>query len=268
MARKALFATNDQSAAPSKVESDLDHGGGSDVAVRDQDSGQEDAAKPQAKKQRPAVLAQTPEQRRAGLGIEEDLLNAIRDRADEETISSWLREQATCCGELTLQRLTQGGSVSGGEAQSILESYGYYVDDVGDHKNILDILAFHIWVKLDTKDEKAEKEIRKLTAQLSPAVPTGVTHCVFPHTSDTPTELYEKFPLAEKICSTLMCPIVQAHERDFVSVASVNPITAATVGVLLEYIMEREGVRPITFALTLGAGAWTALCNKQFGIEA
>ncbi len=260
MARKALFATDDQ-VAGKKI-------GENKAAAGDQDSAQDEVSAVPVNKKRAVVVAQTQAQRCAALGIEEDLLKAIREREDHDSISNCIREQAACCGELTLQYLTQAGVVTGGEAQSILESYGDYVDDVGDSKNILDILAFHIWVKLDTKDERAEKEIRALTANLSSAVESGITHCVFPHTSETPTELYEKFPLAEKICSTLMCPIVQAHERDFVSVASVNPITAATVGLLLEYIMEREGVRPVTFVLTMSATAWSALCAKQFGIEA
>ena len=267
MARKALFATDDQPVKKSGEEvSKVDHDGDEGAAVRDEDSPQEEAPARVAKK-RPTIVAQTPEQRRAALGIEEELLKAIQNREDDETIFRWLREQAVCCGELTLQRLTQGKFVTGADAQSILESYGYYVDDVGADKNILDILAFHIWVKLDTKDLRAEREIRSLTTQLAPVVPTGVTHCGFPHTGDTPGDLYEKYPLAAKVCSTLMCPVVQAHERDFVSVASVNPITAATVGVLLEHIMEREGVRPITFVLTMSSSAWTALCEKQFGIE-
>lgn len=266
MARKALFATDDQPARRSEEEVGVDHQGDDSVAGGESSEASEEV-KPSPKRKAPVVVTKTPEQIRAELGIEEELLNAIRNREDDETIFRWIKEQAQCCGELTLQRLTQAKAVTGGEAQSILESYGYYVDDVAADKNILDILAFHIWVKLDTKDVRAEREIRGLTSQLAPAVPSGVTHCVFPHTSDTPTELYEKFPLAEKICSTLMCPIVQANERDFVSVASINPITSATVGVLLEHIMEREGVRPFTFVLTMGSGAWAQLCEKQFGIE-
>ncbi len=264
MARKALFATNDQPAKKSEgggSGSDQNLDGGS--AVED-NAGEEIAAQ---RKKRPEVVSQTPEQRRASLGIEEDLLTALRDRADSETIDKWLREQATCCGELTLQRLTQAGHMSGGEAQSILESYGYYVDDVAAGKNILDVLAFHVWVKLDTKDEKANKEILTMTRQLASVVPTGVTHCGFERMSDTSLELYEKFPLAEKVCTTLMTPVVQVHERDFVSIASVNPVTAATAGILLEQIMEREGVRPFTFVFTVDTSTWTSMCEKQFGIE-
>jgi len=264
MARRALFATEDQ---PVKKLGEgeigdagaLEDGGGA-VAVG------KEGAPPVARKRSP-VVKQTAEQRRAALGIEEELLKALANRDDKATIAKWLREQAVCCGELTLQRLTQAGLMSGGDAQSVLESYGYYVEDVKGEDSILDILAFHVWVKLDTKDERAEKEIRKLTAQLTSLVPTGVTHCGVARLADTSLELYEKFPLAEKVCATLMCPVIQAHERDFVSVASVNPVTAATVGVLLEHIMEREGVKPFTFVLTVDAGEWSGLCQKQFEIE-
>lgn len=259
MARKALFSTDDlpkeetERGEINKISSDA--------------SSQEEASAVSTISARKKIVSQTPEQRRAALGIEEDLLDALRDKKDSETIDQCLREQAVCCGELTLQRLTQAGHIKGGEAQSILESYGYYVDDVKSGKNILDILAFHVWVKLDTKDKRAEKEIRNLTTQLTPIVPTGVTHCSFPRLGDTSAEVYEKFPLAEKICATLMCPIIQAHERDFVSVGSVNPVTAATVGVLLENIMTREGVSPFTFVLTMNASAWSDLCVKQFDSE-
>lgn len=255
MARKALFATDAQLAGKSDNEG---------VEQGNEGSGQETPidASPRA-----VPVQQTPEQNREALGIEEELLTALRERADDETIDKWLREQAICCGELTLQRLTQAGHISGAEAQSILESYGYYVEDVKAGENILDILAFHIWVKLDTKGERADKEIRLLTSQLASIVPTGVTHCGFSRLSETPVEVYEKFPLVAKVCSTLMCPVMQVNERDFVSVASVNPVTAATVGVLVEEIMEREGVRPFTFILTLTAVDWMALCEKQFEIE-
>lgn len=260
MARKALFATNDQPAQQAGEDQDLNIDQGAAAS-----SQQGAAASLPAKKR--AIVSQTPEQRRAALGIDEDLLAALQDNADEQTIDECLREQAASCGELSLQHLTQAGHISGSEAQSILESYGYYVDDVKSGQSILDVLAFHVWVKLDTKDQRAEKEIRNLTAQLASIVPSGVTHCAFPRLSDASAEVYEKFPLAEKICATLMCPIIQAHERDFVSVASVNPVTAATVGVLLEHIMEREGVSPFTFVLTMNAGAWSDLCAKQFASD-
>lgn len=262
MARKSLFATDDQPTKRPEGEdgSDVDLESDGDIAVSDPEA-QESAA---ATQRRPEIVAQTQEQRRASLGIEESLLQALRDREDNEIIVKWLQEQAICCGELTLQHLTQAGHISGGDAQSILESYGYYVEDTGADKNILDILAFHVWMKLDTKDERADREIRKMTAQLSSVVPTGVTHCEFDRLGDSSQELFEKFPLAEKICSTLMCPVVQAHERDFVSIASINPVTAATAGVLLEYILEREGVRPFTFVFTMETSAWSALCEKQF----
>lgn len=265
MARRALFATEDQ---PVKKLEEEDVGGEGNLEDGENfgDGSVGKKAIPAARK-RPPVVKQTPEQRRAALGIEEELLRALENRDDKEAIAKWLREQAVCCGELTLQRLTQAGLMNGGEAQSILESYGYYVEDVKGGGGILDILAFHVWVKLDTKDERAEREIRKLTAQLTPLVPTGVTHCGVTRLADTSLELFEKFPLAEEVCSTLMCPVVQAHERDFVSVASVNPVTAATVGVLLEHIMKREGVRPFTFVITMDAGDWSSLCEKQFGIE-
>lgn len=266
MARKALFATNDQPAGQSEtdIEKQSNGSGGSDAAISVGAKGVPNE-KPEAKR---AVLApQTLAQRRQQLGVDEGLLEAIKARADEKTINEGLREQAICCGELTLQRLTQAGHLSGAEAQSILESYGYYVEDVKAGENILDILAFHIWVKLDTKGERAEKEIRILTSQLTQAVPTGVTYCSFSRLSDTPTELFEKIPLVEKFCAALMCPVVQANERDFISVASVNPVTAAVVGLLLEEVMEREGVRPFSFVLTMSATSWTGLCEKQFSIE-
>ncbi len=263
MARKSLFsigspATKERKEADSKL---ADHGGDDGgIAARGE-------APETGSEQAPKVVGQTPAQRRAAIGVEESLVTALADKADDKTIGESLREQAARCGELTLQRLTQGGQLSGGEAQSILESYGYYVDDVKLGQPILDLLAFHVWVKLDAKDEKAEKEIRDLAIHLNSVVPTGATHCSFSRVTDTPGELYEKFPLAEKICSTLMCPAVQAHERDFVSVASVNPVTAAVTGYLLEQVLEREGVRPFTFVLTMDAGKWAELCHKQFGIE-
>ena len=63
-----------------------------------------------------------------------------------------------------------------------------------------------------------------------------------------------------------MCPIVQCHEKDFVSVTSINPITAASAGLLISKQLEKEtGVRPFVFVMTTNSNAWTWLCEKHFG---
>ena len=160
----------------------------------------------------------------------------------------------------------KSGYLNEAEGRSILQSFGYYINDLPDRASILDIVAFIVWIKLETKDEKAVREIRNLTRALTPAIPGKITHCGFVQLTETPIALYQAHPRIYEICSTLMCPIVQCHEKDFVSVTSINPITAASAGLLISKQLEKEtGVRPFVFVMTTNSNAWTWLCEKHFG---
>jgi hypothetical protein len=183
-----------------------------------------------------------------------------------QSFTQRLRHQAYRCGEVTVRHLVESEYLSGPEGQSILQSYGYYINDLPERGSILDLIAFLVWIKLESRDEKAIKEMRNLTQMMSAAFQGKITHCGFAHLTETPIELYQSNARVYQISSSLMCPVIQAHESDFVSVVSVNPITAASAGLLITKQLEKEtGVRPFVFVMTTDSNAWTWLCEKHFG---
>ncbi|MCB1230044.1 MAG: hypothetical protein KDN19_07255 [Verrucomicrobiae bacterium] len=184
----------------------------------------------------------------------------------ETSYAERLRAQAYRCGEVTMKHLVQSGYLVESEAQGILQSFSYYINDLPERSSILDIIAFLVWIKLESKDEKAIKEIRNLTRLMSSALKGKISHCGFAHLTEMPIELYQGHARVFEICSTLMCPVIQTHDKDFVTVVSINPITAAATGLLVSKQLEKDnGIRPFVFLMTTSSNAWTWLCEKHFG---
>ena len=184
----------------------------------------------------------------------------------EASFAQRLRAQAYRCGEVSMRHLVRAEYLSEAEAGGILQSFGYYINDLPDRASILDILAFLVWIKLESKDEKAVREIRNLTRVMTTAISGRISHCGFAQLTEMPIELYQALPRVFEICSTLMCPIIQRHEKDFITVASVNPVTAAAAGLLISKQIEKDaGIRPFVFVMTTSSNAWTWLCEKHFG---
>ena len=108
-------------------------------------------------------------------------------------------------------------------------------------------------------------EMRKLSQIETLAFGQKVAHCPFIQLTELPTSLYEGYPSIREVCRLLMCPVVQAHEADFVTLASVNPYTAALAGKVVTGVVEREtGKKPFVFLLTTDASAWNWLLEKHF----
>lgn len=184
----------------------------------------------------------------------------------EASFSQRLRAQAYRCGEVSMRHLVRAEYLSESESNGILQSFGYYINDLPDRASILDILAFLVWIKLESKDEKAVREIRNLTRVMTTAISGRISYCGFSHLNEMPIELYQAFPRVFEICSTLMCPVIQRHEKDFITVTSVNPVTAAAAGLLIGKQIEKDaGIRPFVFVMTTSSTSWTWLCEKHFG---
>jgi len=184
----------------------------------------------------------------------------------QAAFSARLRQQTFACGEATIRKLDEIKYLSGEDADGILSSFGYYVNDLPEKSSVLDIVAFLIWIKLESKDEKAVKEIRNLTTILKTAASEKIGHMGFAHLNDTPGSLYHGHPRVFEICSTMMCPVIQNNEADFVTLTSVNPITAITAGELVSQELERAtGTKPFIVVMTTDSNAWSFLCEKHFG---
>lgn len=184
----------------------------------------------------------------------------------EASFAQRLRAQAYRCGEVSMKHLVRAEYLSESEASGILQSFGYYINDLPDRGSILDILAFLVWIKLESKDEKAVREIRNLTRVMTTAISGRIGHCGFAHLTEMPIDLYQSFPRVYEICSTLMCPVIQRNEKDFITVSSINPVTAAAAGLLISKQIEKDaGIRPFVFVMTTSSNAWTWMCEKHFG---
>jgi hypothetical protein len=225
----------------------------------------DDQERPRASAQREAIIGEvvldaTEQNSAAGEG------RPAANEITEASFSQRLRAQAYRCGEVTMKHLVRAEYLSEGEANTILQSFGYYINDLPDRAGILDILAFLVWIKLESKDEKAVREIRNLTRVMTTAINGRISHCGFAHLTEMPIELYQSYPRIFEICSTLMCPVIQRNEKDFLTVASINPVTAAAAGLLIGKQMEKDaGMKPFVFVMTTGSNAWTWLCEKHFG---
>ncbi|MCB1091572.1 MAG: hypothetical protein KDL87_08575, partial [Verrucomicrobiae bacterium] len=112
----------------------------------------------------------------------------------EVSFSQRLRAQAYRCGEVSMRHLVRAEYLNESEAGSILQSFGYYINDLPEKASILDILAFLVWIKLESKDEKAVREIRNLTRVMTTAISGRINHCGFAHLNEMPIELYQSYP--------------------------------------------------------------------------
>lgn len=185
---------------------------------------------------------------------------------EKKTLQTVLRETALRCGEMTLSHLARYEYVDRQTCESVLASYEMYVRDLPPRSGIIDMLPFIVSIRFERWDERAMKELRNLTQVMGEAVFTRVAHCGFLQLVEQPTQLFQNFPNVQEICATLMCPVVQCHERDFVTVASVNPVTAFSAIQLIEADMTTEGgFRPFTSVMTTDGTPWNFLCERQFG---
>ena len=192
-------------------------------------------------------------------------IDSIVHEEGPAAFSARLREQTLNCAEASIKRLYRIKYLTRDDAEGILSSFGYYVNDLPDKSSVLDIVAFLVSIKLEAKDEKAVKEIRQITDVLKVSLKQKVSHIGFAHLTETPG-LYQEHDRIYEICSTLMCPVIQNNEADFFTITSINPITAATAGALVAQELERAtGTRPFSFVMTTDSSAWSFLCEKHFG---
>jgi hypothetical protein len=195
-----------------------------------------------------------------------DAIERIVQEEGAAPFSARLREQTLKCAEASIRRLFEVQYITQEDAEGILGSFGYYVNDLPDKTSVLDIVAFLVTIKLESKEEKAVKEIRQITDVLKATLKEKVNHIGFAHLTEMPGNLYHDHDRIFEICSTLMCPVIQNNETDFFTIASINPITAATAGALVAQELERAtGTKPFSFVMTTDSSAWSFLCEKHFG---
>lgn len=181
-------------------------------------------------------------------------------------LDTLLRQQALHTGTVTLEHLSATGYIPAARTAELHQSYENYIADLPSNSPLLDMIAFLVWIKLEKRDEEGMKEISRITDILrdsfSPRIPRGG----FTQALKAPADFYANFPEVKAIARTLMTPIVQSHEGDFISTASINPLSSAASANLIATWFEKQndGRKPFAFLLSLAPDIWTDMCTAHF----
>lgn len=177
-----------------------------------------------------------------------------------------LRRQMAHCGEYTFQALNKIGKLSPEDTGRITQQYLKYLNGVAKGTPFMDSLAFLYFEGWRKPELEARDTILKLTRSLIAYTKTKITHLAFAHQTDTPIEFYNSFPAISEISRLLNVPIIQVSEKDFFSVACINPFTATAAARLISNEIQQEiGRKPFSFVATTDLNAWKYLIGRHFG---
>lgn len=177
-----------------------------------------------------------------------------------------LRRQMAHCGEYTFQALNKIGKLSPEDTGRITQQYLKYLNGVAKGTPFMDALIFLYFEGWRKPEIDARDTILKLTKSLIAYSKTKITHLAFAHQTDTPIEFYSSFPAISEISRLLGAPIIQVSEKDFFSVASINPFTATAAARLISNEIQHEiGRKPFSFIATTDINAWKYLIGRHFG---
>lgn len=177
-----------------------------------------------------------------------------------------LRRQMAHCGEYTFQALNKIGKLSPEDTGRITQQYLKYLNGVAKGTPFMDSLVFLYFEGWRKPEIDARDTILKLTRSLIAYTKTKITHLAFAHQTDTPIEFYNSFPAISEISRLLNVPIIQVSEKDFFSVACINPFTATAAARLISNEIQQEiGRKPFSFVATTDLNAWKYLIGRHFG---
>jgi hypothetical protein len=177
-----------------------------------------------------------------------------------------LRRQMAHCGECTFQALNKIGKLSPEDSGRITQQYLKYLNSVEKGTPFMDALVFLYFESWRKPEIDARDTILKLTNALIAYSKTKITHLAFAHQTDTPIEFYNAFPAIAEMSRLLGVPIIQVSEKDFFSVACINPFTATAAASLISNEIQREiGRKPFSFVATTDINAWKYLIGRHFG---
>jgi len=177
-----------------------------------------------------------------------------------------LRRQMAHCGEYTFQALNKIGKLSPEDTGRITQQYLKYLNSVEKGTPFMDALIFLYFEGWRKPEIDARDTILKLTKSLIAYSKTKITHLAFAHQTDTPIEFYNAYPAISEISRLLGVPIIQVSEKDFFSVASINPFTATAASRLISNEIQHEiGRKPFSFIATTDINAWKYLIGRHFG---
>ncbi len=177
-----------------------------------------------------------------------------------------LRRQMAHCGEYTFQALNKIGKLSPEDTGRITQQYLKYLNTVERGRPFIDALQFLYFEGWKRPEIDARDTIVKLTKSLITYSKTKITHLSFAQQTDTPIEFYSSFPAISEISRLLGVPVIQINEKDFFTVASINPFTATAAARLITNEIQHEvGRKPFCFTCTTDLNAWKYLMGRHFG---
>lgn len=180
--------------------------------------------------------------------------------------SELLRRQMAHCGEYTFQALNKIGVLSIEDSGRITQQYLKYLTTVEKDRPFADALAYLYFEGWRRPEIDAQDTILRLTKSLITYSRAKITHLSFAQHTNTPIEFYNSFPTISEICRLLNTPIIQLSEKEFFTVAGINPFTATAAARLISNEVQQEiGRKPFSFISTTDFTSVKYLHGRHFG---
>lgn len=177
-----------------------------------------------------------------------------------------LRRQIAHCGEYTFQALNKIGKLSLEDTGRITQQYLRHLNSIEKGTPFLDALQFLVIEGWKHPEIDARETLLRLTKSLNAYSKTKVNHLSFAQQTETPIDFYNSFPAISEISRLLGAPVIQVNEKDFFTVAGINPFTATAAARLIANEIQHEtGRKPFYFITTTDFNAWKYLLGRHFG---
>lgn len=171
------------------------------------------------------------------------------------------------CAQDTLRHLLNGTRLTEQTYSQVEARFQAYLLSRRDENQILDLLAY---IVSPQEDAEYEAEQHSKLDQWSRALIESmgdrrIARLPFLNCTRAPS-IYRSYPTVFQFCDAMMAPIVQAHEKDIITVASINAVTSMKVAAVIAEMIEEEcGRPPIAFVTVAPSKQWKELNRKHFG---
>lgn len=184
--------------------------------------------------------------------------------------AEFINNFADKCATETLQLLANAGSLEQGVTDQLRSGYKRLLQNRPEEAPAPDLLVFLLQPNADsvTIEENQFDDLDRWSEAAIDAFNDQQRIAKLPFLHQTrPPSIYKEIPEVYQFCQALMTPIVQAHQNDLVTIASINPVSAVRVAdVLAEMIEDAIGRPPIWFGVVSDANSWRNLNRKHFGL--
>lgn len=169
--------------------------------------------------------------------------------------------------EQTLRELEQGGHLTAASSATLMGEYFRLLQTRAEDTPIPDMLAFT--AQRDRNFEFDERELSEIDDNCGLILQASwcrrLVRCPFLHLTRTPG-IYRTLPAIFEFCRLLAVPIVQAHEKELITLATINPVTGSrALEAIAQFVEDETGRRPIPSLVIAPARVWRQLVRKHFG---